>query len=73
MDQKIYNELQEIKGILAKMVTKDDLKSGFEKQAEDFGEIVSALFTSADEKKADRTDVEALDKRVTKIERKLAL
>src|SRR5258708_35477345 len=58
----------DLKQELAKYPTKDDLKNSFEKQSEDFGEVVSELFTKTDEKKADRTDVDHLDKRVTRIE-----
>ncbi len=108
MDQKILNELQSIKKILAtvvtkadaknfitkddlknelatypnkddlrqelaKFLTKDDLNDALEKQAEDFGSVVSELFAKIDERKADRADVKALEHRVTLSERKIVV
>jgi hypothetical protein len=57
---------------LAKYPTKNDLKNVFEKQAEDFDEIVNVLFVSTDKRKADKKAVVELDKRVTQIEINLA-
>ena len=61
---------------LKHLVTKDYLVEAFKKQreaiSEDFGEVINALFEEEDKRKADRTDVEALNKRVTLIERKFA-
>ena len=61
---------------LKHLVTKDYLVEAFKKQreaiSEDFGEVINALFEEEDKRKADRTDVEALNKLVTLIERKFA-
>ena len=60
---------------LSNYATKDDLDEKLnkhsEKICEDLGEVISTLFTKTDELKADRTDLEAIEARVDKIEQKL--
>ena len=83
MNQKILSELQAINNKLDNFVTKDELQAQLQAQTEvtrdelqaqteaiceDIGKVVTNLFTETDKLKADRKDVAALDKRVTKIE-----
>lgn len=71
-DAKNFVTKEDLKQSLANYPTKDDLKEALEKQAEDFGQIVNDLFVSADKRKADREEVDLLEKRVSHIEQKLA-
>ena len=62
---------------LLKYPSKDDLNIALEKLREDIAEdtsdVIRGFIESTDERKAERSDVKSLDKRVTKIERKLSL
>lgn len=76
-DAKSFLTKDDAKNFLTKddaknFVTKEYLDKALDKQAEDFGEVVSQLFIKTDEKKADRIEVASLEKRITRIERKFA-
>lgn len=90
MDQKILQELFEIKKLLGEVVTKDeakqfltkndakqfatkeDLKSMKEELIKEIRDVEVSVTVSADKNKAEKTDLERLETRVTKIEQKLA-
>ncbi len=53
---------------LKNFATKDDLKNMATQIIEDLSDVITGLIESVDEKKADKSEVELIKKRVEKIE-----
>lgn len=72
MDQKAIKKLEKLlQKALVNVATKDDLKQLKADLIEEIKESEGFSIGSADRNKADRSSVEALEKRDTRIERKL--
>ena len=72
MDQKILKQLEQlIKNTLVNVATKDDLKSMKEEIIEEIRDVEVSVTVSADKSKAEKVDLERLERRVDKIEQKL--
>jgi hypothetical protein len=81
MDQKILKELQEIKKSLTNVVTKEEAKFFATKNdlvamenrlTKEIKDVEINVTVSADKNKAEKADLEKLERRVDKIEQKLA-
>ncbi len=58
----------DLKKALSNHPTKGDLKEALSKQSDDICKTMRELFEEADENKADKEDLEALEERVTALE-----
>lgn len=76
MDQKMYNQFEEIvqraiKGLASKEDLRAELKVQRNSIVEEIAENINNFMQEVEEKKADREDVEALEKQVDRLERKI--
>lgn len=77
MNNKVTESFEEIIKRLSRMettmLTKDDLALALDKVTEDIGEVVKELINELDQKKAEKEDLNEVEKRVTRLEHKVVM
>lgn len=76
-DLKSFATKDDLKDFVTKKYLKEHLDIAFKHQreaiSEDFGRVISDLFTEENKKKADRVDLIQLERRVDRIEQKIVI
>lgn len=71
-DLKSFATKNDLKNLVTKKYFDTKLKGELDKQTEDICGVMTDLFAQTDERKADKSELDAVKKRVTRLEHKVA-